>query len=166
MHLTKDLVDLIQSNAEELTNNWLDQVNNHPATGKYRYFDRNKLYARAYRVYRNLGDWISHQKTKQRISDEFIELGAERYREGFQSYEVTMALVLIRRVLWAKVIRDGFLDSAMDLNMALILNQEVSVFFDRAIYYALQGFEQARQAHEDVAADVEYKNVTSKQEVS
>ena len=67
-----------------------------------------------------------------------------RCREGFALSEVIQALLVIRRVLWFKVQSDGFLDTALDLNMALALYNRVLLFFDRAIYFTSLGYEKAQ----------------------
>jgi hypothetical protein len=142
MLVSKRLVDLIEKNADELTKKWLHDVNGDPNLPTYRRYDDDKLYERAFKVYSHLGKWISTDTTQKEIEKTYRALGAQRYREGFKLYEVIQALITTRRVLWLKVDADGLLDTALDLKSAMELNSRVVVFFDRAIFYAAQGYEQ------------------------
>ncbi len=135
------LVDLIERNASELTNNWLADVRRELSLPTYHRFDNLELYNRAYRVYSQLGRWISRETTKEEIARDYMALGAERRKEGFALSEVIQALILIRRNLWKKILEEGLLDTTLDLYQAIELNNRVMRFFDRAIYYTVVGYE-------------------------
>jgi len=135
------LVDLIERNAAELTNNWLADVRREMSLTTYQKFDNIELYNRAFRVYSQLGRWISRETTKEDIARDYMALGAERRKEGFALSEVIHALILIRRNLWKKILGEGILDTTLDLYQAIELNNRVILFFDRAIYYTAVGYE-------------------------
>ncbi len=152
MYLAKNLVHLIERNAETLARRWLEVVRTHPDTPTFHRWDERQLYTRVFKVYNNLGQWISERTTKKDIAREYVALGRQRYAEGFALSEVIHALIISRRVLWFKVQSDGFLDTALDLSRALELNNKVLVFFDRAILYTAVGYEEAaRAARNEVA---------------
>jgi len=67
----------------------------------------------------------------------------QRYGKGFAISEVLQALSPARHHLWLQVLREGFLDTALDLQQALDLDPRVVLFFDRAMNYAPVGYEQA-----------------------
>lgn len=135
------LVDLIERNAAELTNNWLIDVRKEESLTTYHRYENVILFERAYRVYSQLGKWISHETSKEEVARDYMELGAERRREGFALSEVIQAIILIRRNLWRKVMDEGLLDTTLDLYQAINLNNQVNRFFDRAIYYTALGYE-------------------------
>ncbi|HPQ69806.1 MAG TPA: histidine kinase N-terminal domain-containing protein [bacterium] len=148
--VSQKLLDLIHHHADEITNNWLKDIKTNETTPTYAAFDQKKLYTRAYRVYSNLGKWISRETTKEDIRHTYFELGRKRYQEGFPLSEVIQAFALTRRHLWLKVLHEGLLNTAMDLIEALELNNRVVLFFDRAVFYAAQGYEEAcREACKD-----------------
>lgn len=151
MYHAKNLVHLIERNAESLARRWLEVVRTHPGTPTFHRWDERQLYTRVFKVYSQLGQSISERTTKKDIAREYVALGRQRYAEGFALSEVIQALIISRRVLWFKIQSDGFLDTALDLNLALDLNNKVLVFFDRAIYYAALGYEEAAAAARDVA---------------
>ena len=53
------------------------------------------------------------------------------------------ALILSRRHLWLLVLKEAFLETALDLHAALDLNARAVLFFDRSMYYTAVGFEEA-----------------------
>ena len=143
MIFSKRLVDLIEKNAHELTNKWIEEVCTHRSTPTYHNYDERKLYERAHSVYSQLGKWLSEETTKEDIKKIYHQLGVQRYDEGFALSEVITAFVITRRVLWAKIESEGVLDTALDLNLALQLSNQMLVFFDRAMIFAAQGYESA-----------------------
>ena len=141
MALKGALVKLIEENADELTRKWKDTVRTHPDMPTYRNYDEGKLYERAFSVYSQLGKWLSDDTTKDDIREIYTKLGSQRRAEGFHLFELLQALIITRRVLWFKIQSEGLLDTALDLNQALDLSNRTIVFFDRAMFYASQGFE-------------------------
>jgi hypothetical protein len=139
--VSQKLVDLIEHNATELTNAWLEDVRKEVSLPTYHRFGNIELYERAFRVYSQLGKWISRETTKEEIARDYMELGAERKKEGFALAEIIRALILIRRNLWKKVMTEGLLDTTLDLYQAIEMNNRVTLFFDRAIYYTAVGYE-------------------------
>lgn len=137
------LIKLIEDHADELTRKWLKIVRSHPDTPTYHTYDENKLYERAFSVYGQLSKWLSANTTKGEVEHLYTELGAQRRREGFSLSEVLQALIVTRRVLWFKVESDGLMDTAIDLNLGLQLNNHVVLFFDRAMFFIAQGYESA-----------------------
>lgn len=146
MILAKNLVHLIERDAESLAKWWLEIVRAHPSTPTFHRWDERQLYTRVYKVYSNLGQSISQRTTKKDIAREYIAMGRQRYAEGFALAEVLQALIISRRVLWLKVQADGFLDTALDMSLALELNNQVLLFFDRATYFTAVGYEEAAAA--------------------
>jgi hypothetical protein len=140
--VSRKLVDLIERNAAELTKCWLAEVREQAHMPTYHGFDNVELYERAYRVFSQLGKWISRETTKEEIARIYKALGAERRIEGFALSEVIRALILIRRNLWRKVMEEGLLDTSYDLYQAIELNNRVTLFFDRAIFYTVVGYEE------------------------
>lgn len=139
--VSKRLVNLIESHADELTMNALSDICKDECTPTYHTYDITKLYERAFEVYSRLEKWISRETDKQEIAQHYMALGAQRRQEGFALSEVIQALIITRRHLWWKVLQEGFLDTVLDLYQALELNNHVILFFDRAIYYAAAGYE-------------------------
>ena len=135
------LVKLIESHADELSRNLLQDLQKRDSTSTFHMHDEKEIYKRAFNVYSHLGKWISRETTKEEIAKHYTALGAKRRKEGFSLSEIIQALIMTRRHLWLKVLAEGFLDTALDLNQALDLNNRVILFFDRAIFYVAVGYE-------------------------
>jgi hypothetical protein len=144
--VSQKLVDLIERNAAGLTNSWLADIHKDTSMHTYHHFDHAALYERAFRVFSQLGKWVSHETSKEEVAKDYRALGEERRREGFALSEVIQALILIRRNLWRKVMEEGLLDTTYDLYQAIELNNRVALFFDRAIFYTACGYEQKQRA--------------------
>ena len=141
LSLSRNLVKLIERNADRLAKRVLEDIKKHPGTPTYRTFDDAEVYQRAYQVYSHFGDWISNGYTKEDVKNLYMALGEERRQEGFALSEVIQALIITRRHIWLLVDSESFADTAFDLRMALDLVNRSVLFFDRAIYYAALGFE-------------------------
>jgi hypothetical protein len=139
---SRKLVDLIESSADELTANYVQSIRRDERMPRYQGFDQKEVFKRAYRVYSQLGRWISHETTKDEMRDYWTGLGRQRKKEEFPFSEIVLALCHIRRVLWEKVQAAGVLNTALDLYQAMDLHQRVVLFFDRAIYFAALGYEE------------------------
>lgn len=141
--ISEKLVKLIEDNADDLTKSWLRDVRENPTTPTYQTFPEEKLYQRAHFVYSQLGHWISRETGKGEVRGYYMKLGEERFNEGFALYEVVSAIILLKRHLWLHILSDGQLSTAFELYQSLELNNRVVLFFDRAVYYAIIGYEDA-----------------------
>lgn len=139
--VSRKLVDLIERNAEALAKCWLADVKREASLTTYHSYDDIELYDRAFRVFSQLGKWISRETTKEDVARDYMALGGRRREEGFALSEIIRALILIRRNLWRKVMDEGLLDTSYDLYQAIELNDRVTLFFDRAIFYTALGYE-------------------------
>ncbi len=141
---SRRLVDLIERSADELTASYVADIRRDPRMPSYHGFDQKEIYKRAYRVYSQLGKWISHEATKDEVKSYWTALGRQRRREGFPFSEIVLSLCHIRRLLWTKIQAAGLLDTALDLYQAMDLQHRALLFFDRAIYFAAVGYEEQR----------------------
>jgi len=141
--ISRRLVELIERNADRLTEAWLADVKKRPETPTYHGYPDDVLHRRVHDVYRHLGKWISRETTIDEIARVYTALGRQRFAEGFSPSEVLEALILTRRHLWLLVLREGFLETALDMQQALDLNARAVLFFDRSMYYTALGFEKA-----------------------
>jgi hypothetical protein len=134
---------MIEDHAEQLTAGLVGELQRHPRTSGYHRLAPLELHNRAFEVYRNLSKWVT-RGSESEIASTYTDLGRRRYREGIPLSEVIFALILTKDHLLEYVKTSGLSDSALDLYQELALVQVVAQFFDKAIYHAAQGFEQAR----------------------
>jgi len=141
--ISEKLVKLIEDNADILTKSWLRDIRQNPTTPTYHNFPEEELYQRAHFIYSQLGHWISRETGKGEVLGYYMKLGEERFNEGFALYEVVSAIILLKRHLWLHILSDGQLSTAFELYQSLELNNRVVLFFDRAVYYAIIGYQEA-----------------------
>lgn len=134
------LVALIEDDAEELATNWHNDVCKNVKLPSYHHFDKRELYSRAYEVYSQLRKWIAWETTKEELAEQYLAHGAQRNKQKFELAEVIQALILMKVHLWRKVLSEGLLDTAYELNQAIELNIQVARYFDRAIYFTIVGY--------------------------
>jgi hypothetical protein len=139
--ISQRLVQLIETHADELTKRWLKDVRQNVDTPGYHTFPEQELYKRAFDVYSHLGRWIGSETHRAEVERVYTALGAERFREGFTLSEVVEALLLTKRHLWWYVREHGLIDSAVHLYQSIELFETVVLFFDRAVHFAVVGYE-------------------------
>ena len=147
--MSQRLMELIEKSADELAQRWLEDVRAHPDLSSYHSYDPDLLFRSCRDLIAHLGEWVSRETSKAEIQRRYTSLGAQRRREGFRQSELLEAIILTRRRIWLKVLDTGLLDNILDLHKAMELNNRVILFFDRALYAAAQGYEQARRHEVD-----------------
>jgi hypothetical protein len=139
--LSQKFVDLVEKNATKLTERVMSDIKKHSGTPTYRTYDEKLVYDRIFNVYHQFGKWMSTQTTAEDIRKVYTALGKQRRQEGFALSEVIQTLIITRRHIWLLVESEGYLDTALDLRLAIDLINRSVLFFDRAIYFTSVGFE-------------------------
>ena len=149
--ISQRLVEMIETHADELTKRWLKEVRRSNATAGYHSLPDATLSRRAFDVYAHLGRWVGSEGRQEEVERTYTALGQERFHEGLPLSEVVQALAMTKYQLWAYIRDYGLLDSALELHQSLELYNRVVLFFDRATYYAIVGYERASGLAELVA---------------
>jgi hypothetical protein len=139
------LVRLIERHSEALSRELVDEIRNSERTSDFRNLRPEDLRRAVAELYHNLGEWLL-QKTERDIASRFKAIGARRASEGIQLHQFLWALMLTRDYLWYFLRREAFADTIVQLHGELELNNLLNQFFDRAVYYAVIGYEEAGQA--------------------
>ncbi len=141
--ISQKLVDLIEENAEELTNRFMKDLFSREETRHYKKIPEDRTHERVFDVYKRLGSWLSKKRSmKEEIKKHYTELGKQRYKEGIPLNEVIMAFLLVKRHIWLYVMDKHVIDSAYELQAVLDLNNRVVLFFDRIIFFIAMGYEE------------------------
>ena len=142
--LSKRLVKLIEDHAEGLTRTVLDDVLHNPRTVALRNAPQDELTRRAYDVYHNLGHWLV-DKTEDAIERTYEEVGRQRFGHHVPLSEMVYTLIIMKLHLRDFIRVSGVVDSAVALYQEEELHLLVDQFFDKAIYHAVRGYEQAAE---------------------
>ena len=136
------LIKLIEDNADELTNRVCKDLLTREETKSYRTLTQDLLRDRIYDVYSRLDSWLNKKMQTGEVQQYYSDMGKKRFREGIPLHEVIMALMIIKRHLWLYVRENQFFDSTYECYQALELNKKVVLFFDRAIFFTIVGYEE------------------------
>lgn len=135
------LVKLIEARSGELCRDLTEQIRRSERTSDFKKIPAEELRLAAGEVYRNLGEWLL-QKTDHDIEHRFREVAAQRMGEGIRLHQFVWALLLTRDHLWQFLRYQSVGDNIVALFGELELQRLLNHFFDRAIYYAVLGYEE------------------------
>lgn len=142
MMLLYRLVRLIESHSEALSSTLLLKVQESEHTREFRKVSPEELRERVYEIYRHLGDWLLG-KTEFDIEKRYLEIGARRAQQGVPLSQVVMVIILTKENLWEFLRKESPLDRPVEVFGELEMLQLLEQFFDRAIFFAALGYEQA-----------------------
>jgi hypothetical protein len=150
--LTYRLVDLIQMHSEALAGNLLDNVRRSEFTRSFAAgsVPAEELRERVCEIYRHLGEWLL-AKTDVDLERRYRTIGARRYQQQVPLPELVWAIILAKQTLWEFLSWESVPERPADLFGELGLLQMMGSFFDRAIHYAVLGYEDARAGKDAVA---------------
>jgi hypothetical protein len=143
-HFAGRLLDIIQNRADHLTRDTVAKLRSSPRTISYAKLSDRDLTERVHRTFENLGRWL-WDDSESEIQPWYNELGAQRCSEGIPLKEVLWALVMTKYVLLKLVDTSALADSAIELYRKQEIYRLIEQFFDRASYFAAEGYEREAQ---------------------
>ncbi|HTV56909.1 MAG TPA: hypothetical protein VMI06_18600, partial [Terriglobia bacterium] len=146
--LTARLVKMIEKHADQLTKKVVRELETDPRTPAYHKLDPQDNYARVFDVVSHLGEWLDCN-SETATEHAYRKLGQKRFREGVPMAELVSALMLTKQTLRKYIKTEGWVDSAVHLYQQIELYDMISYFFDRAIYFAVVGYEREARSAEN-----------------
>ncbi len=143
--LAHRLMRLIESHAEELAETLRDQIASSERCGTYTRVSSEELKRLVTGVYANLGQWLL-SKTEQDIERNYTTIGMRRAEQSVPASQLLWCIVLVKENLWDYLKDLEGISDPSEVFAVLELMQMVDQFFDRALYYAVRGHEQVREA--------------------
>jgi len=137
------LVHLIESHSDELADGLIHKLHTSERMSDLRKVPAAELHARCHEIYRNLSSWLL-SKTESDIEKVYTHLGARRSEQGVSLAHLTWAILQTKEHLWDFLEREGYHGGAEDVYGELELLRQLDQFFDRAVYFAAEGYEHAR----------------------
>ncbi|MEW6351546.1 MAG: hypothetical protein AB1646_21040 [Thermodesulfobacteriota bacterium] len=95
------------------------------------------------------------------IADEYMKMGLNCHEEQLSSAEVIRVFILLKRHIWLFFQESNFAGQPFDVRSIVALNNRIALFFDRAMYYFLVGFEEAED-EESSELEVLYRKLLSR----
>lgn len=137
------LVRLIETHSQELATCLLDRVQNSQLTQSYHHnVPDEELKEAVYEIYRHLGEWFMG-KDESQLEQRYLKIGSRRAAQHVPLSEVIWVIVLTKENLWDFIKKESVLERPVEVFGELEMLQLLEQFFDRAIYHASVGYEQA-----------------------
>ncbi len=86
---------------------------------------------------------IGRSTEVETIADAYIRLGIRCVDEGVSFAEMVRVLILLKRHIWLFFQESNFAGQPFDVRSIVAMNNRTALFFDRAIYHFLVGYEQS-----------------------
>lgn len=134
------LVHLIESHSDELADGLIRKLHTSDRMRDLRKVPSAELHARCHEIYRNLSTWLV-SKTEKDIEQVYTHLGARRAEQGISLAHLIWAILQTKEHLWDFLEREGYHGGAQDVFGELELLRLLDQFFDRAVYFAADGYE-------------------------
>lgn len=143
--VTRKLVRLIEAHCDDLAKGLAEKLHRSSRTAGFLVVPREELVHATNDLYRNLGDWLL-SKTEAEIELRFLEVGKRRHAQKVPLDDVVWGIIMSKETLWGFLRRESLADHALDLFNELEFMQLLDGFFDRAVYYAVKGYETAKHS--------------------
>jgi hypothetical protein len=138
------LVCLIERHSEELAIGLTAKLLQSERTSDFRKIPPDELRRTTAELYHNLGEWLV-KKTEKDLETHFHSIAERRTADGIRLPQLVWALIISRNHLYQFLLGQAFADSIFELYNELELQQLLNRFFERATYYAVTGYEAARE---------------------
>lgn len=158
MLLINRFIGLIEDHAESLSLKWVEEVRSNSLTSGYTKFSKKELHDIVFNRFRRLGKWVAKQENiDKEIARDFCEMGQARAQAGIKSSEMVYSLILERDMLFKYIKDQGIITEGIDLNRAIQFGEQLSYFYDKAIYFALVGYERVICSAKGTGEDNEFE---------
>jgi hypothetical protein len=145
------LVHVIEAHSKELAGELLNRTRQSPHLTSFSKVPDRELRQRVYEIYSQLGQWLE-TRTEQEIEQEYSQIGARRYRQGVPLSELLWGIVLTKDNLWDFLYCESVPGFEVEVLAEHDMFRMIDSFFNRAIFYAARGFEQAERAEQALTA--------------
>lgn len=142
MMLAYRLVRLIETHSDGLASSLLKRVQESEFARDYSNVPPEELKQRVYEVYRHLGEWLLG-KNDFDIRERYREIGSRRAEQHVRLSQLVWVIVLTKENLWDYLKNEAALERPTEVFGELEMLQLLDQFFDRAIFYASDGYEKA-----------------------
>ncbi len=148
MLLAYRLVRLIETHADRLAKGLLVKLQTCDKCSAFKNVPAQEFEQRVHEVYEHLGEWLL-SKEEEDIARRYMEVAKRREAQGVPLSQLVYAIMLTREHLWEYLKHEANMEKPVEVFGELEMLELLEQFFDRAIYYAAQAYEEARAARMD-----------------
>jgi hypothetical protein len=145
--LAHKLMRTIETHADALTETLEAKIEGSDRCTNYGRVSLDELKTSVAGIYGQLSQWLV-TKTEEDIDRRYTLIGTRRAEQHVPVSQLLWCIVLVKENLWEFLRDNENLENTSQIFGELELMQMVEQFFDRAIYYAVRGHEQVRDARE------------------
>ncbi len=139
--ISRTLVQMIEDNSDRITNRIVERQRADPALAQLGKLPESELRDRIHEVLKNLGKWLVEGREGE-TARRYEALGKRRFEEGIPLHEVVKALHMLRENMIDFVReQEGVRANSLQLYAEEELEHMVGLFFDRAVYHVVHGYE-------------------------
>jgi hypothetical protein len=143
------LIRLIESHCKQISETLTKRMRSSPRTSDLQKVSEPELLSSLQELLEHLSEWLL-TKTEADVEQRYRDMGARRARLGVSFSDSCWALMMTKEYLWEFLQKQGFLRNPIELYGEIELLSLVDQFFDRALGYMAEGYEQsARTASPD-----------------
>ena len=144
------LIQHMKGNAERMSEEVMRKVRNSEKCGQLLLVIPEEEQRRSsLEIYRDLTAWLGTESDAT-IEHRYESLGMLRAQQGVPFSNLYWAICIAHEHLWEYMQQECLLDEPIEFWGGVILLRSLTQFFDRALYFALRGYEKA--AGGDLAA--------------
>ena len=144
MLLAYRLVKLIETHSDGLARTLQQKIETCDRCAAYQKLPAGELTRVVGEMYHGMGQWLMG-KSEEDIERRYTRIGARRAEQGIPLSQLIWTIALVKENLW-EYVRTNNLGTPVELFGELEILQLLDQFFDRAMYYAVYGYEHAREA--------------------
>ena len=154
------LVRLIESHCDELTESLIVKFEASARTADLRKVPTEELRGRMREIMQHLNEWLL-TKTGSDIERHYRSIGERRAAQNVALSDFCWGIILTKEHLWEFLQQQGFMRGPVEMYGELELLRLLDQFFDRALCFATEGYEQyLRSQHAQVAETTETRHLT------
>lgn len=136
------LVQLIEGHSEQITQRMLEAIRKDPRLPLFSQLPDSELLRRFDDACQHLGRWLA-AKDEKLMEVRYTILGRERFEENIPLHEVVRAVQVLKREILKFARQQAVDQSALEIYGEKELEHLVGGFYDRIVYYIVQGYERA-----------------------
>jgi hypothetical protein len=135
------LVQLIERHSDELVTELVTKLDTSSRTSDLHKVPAEELRRRIHEILRHLSEWLLI-KTGHDVEQRYFEIGERRASQGVALSDFCWAIVMTKEHLWEFLQREGLIRGPVEIYGEMELLRLLDQFFDRALCFATEGYEQ------------------------
>lgn len=135
------LLDVLESNIDEIATHWLADVKKNKRTVHYQTIADEKLMLHAIKFYSQLRNMLMAPNRYERAQEFFMHYARTCHENGIPLHEAIYALNMMRRHMWLYADFQAIFINALEHNQAIDSVMRIMLLIDYAVYEITQYYQ-------------------------